>query len=122
METFEFLSSTCSFFDQVIAGKFLTSINFPFPMDFITEVMNTDCMEKKPLLKLKCKKSNDKFIIVNKSSDMTSYLVLSQMSLLSLDMIRELDLVPDHIWLLSQREVMDYYRNFDVGLLRQISR
>ena len=50
VETLENLSSTCSFFDQMITGKFLTSINFPFPVDFISEVMNADCMDKKPLL------------------------------------------------------------------------
>jgi hypothetical protein len=56
VETLENLSSTCSFFDQMIAGKFLTSINFPFRVNFISEVRNADCLDKKPLLKLRCKK------------------------------------------------------------------
>ena len=141
VETLENLSLTCSFFDQMIAGKFLTSINFPFPADFISEVMNADCLYKKPLLKLRCKNKkafpdlsdtpqNQSLvyrIIVNKCCGMTDYLVLSQMSLLSLDKLREVDLMPDSlrledIWVLSQSRNMNVYTNFDSRLLRQISR
>ena len=53
MDTLENLSKTSSYFDQMIAGRFLTSINFPFSLDFISEVLNTGWMEKKPLLKLR---------------------------------------------------------------------
>ena len=140
VETLENLSSTCSFFDQMITGKFLTSINFPFPVDFISEVMNADCMDKKPLLKLRCKKDfpdmsdtlqNQSLlykIIVNNCSGMTDYLVLSQMSLLSLDKLREVDLMmdslrPEDILVLAQsRNIMNVYTNFDSRLLRQMSR
>ena len=143
VDSLENMSSTCSYFDQLITGRFLTSINFPFPVDLISKVQNADCMEKKPLLKLKCKKSKDKFkefpgyfsyansfhkIIANKSCDMKDYLVLSQMSLLSLDKLREVELVPDSmgyvdIWsLVWQTRGIGYYSNFDARLLRQISR
>jgi hypothetical protein len=57
---------------------------------------------------------------------MTDYLVLSQISLLSLHKLREVDLVPDSVRLDGNRviaqRVMDSYSNFDAGLLRQISR
>ena len=67
-------------------------------------------------------------IILDNSPDMTEYLVLSQMFLLSLQKLREVDLVPDTIWVdedgnrVIPKRVMDSYSNFDVGLLRQISR
>jgi len=144
VDALENLSDTCSYFDQMIAGRFLTSINFPFPVDFISEVMSVGCLEKKPLLKLRCKKTKDEFkvfpdmpddysepsslhkIIVDNCPDMTDYLVLSQISLLSLHKLREVDLVPDSVRLDGNRviaqRVMDSYSNFDAGLLRQISR
>ena len=145
VDTLESLSATCSYFDQLIAGRFLTSINFPFPVNFIAEVMATGCLEKKPLLKIRCKKPKDEFkifpdmpddysepssihkIIVDNCPDMTDYLVQSQLSLLSLHKLREIDLVPDSVRMeagsrvIAQR-VMDSYSNFDSGLLRQISR
>merc|ERR1712240_592416 len=66
-------------------------------------------------------------IIVENCPDMTDYMVQSQLSLLSLENLREIDLVPDKIMdeggirAPSQR-VMDSYSNFDSGLFRQISR
>ena len=139
VDTLENLSKTCSFFDQMIAGRFLTSIDLPFSLDFISEVRNTDRLEKKPILKLRCNKSKQQFkifpdmpdeysessslnkIILDSSPHMTEYLVLSQMSLLSLHKLREVDLVPDSLSVIGWR-AMDSYSKFDVGLLRQISR
>ena len=59
VDALENLSATCSFFDNIIAGRFLTSINFPFSSEFTAELAATKLVEKKPLLKLKCKKSRD---------------------------------------------------------------
>eukprot|EP00092_Neocalanus_flemingeri_P044018 GFUD01048671.1.p1 GENE.GFUD01048671.1~~GFUD01048671.1.p1 ORF type:complete len:348 (-),score=80.29 GFUD01048671.1:135-1178(-) len=127
----------------MIAGKFLLSISLPFPVSFIKEVMDDESFEKKPLLKLSCKKTRDEFktipdltedysessslhkLIIGNSPEMMDYLVFSQMSLLSLHKLRELDLVPDSVKqegrLLGQR-IMDSYSNFDCSLLRHISR
>jgi len=145
VDTLENLSATCSYFDLLISGRYLTSINFPFNVDFNAEVAATSNVEKKPLLKMRCKKSKDEFkifpdmpdefsepssihkIIVENCPDMTDYMVQSQLSLLSLENLREIDLVPDKIMdeggirAPSQR-VMDSYSNFDSGLFRQISR
>jgi len=145
VDTLENLSATCSYFDLLISGRFLTSINFPFNVDFNAEVAAASNVEKKPLLKMRCKKSKDEFkifpdmpdefsepssihkLIVDNCPDMTDYMVQSQLSLLSLENLREIDLVPDKIMdeggirAPSQR-VMDSYSNFDSGLLRQISR
>jgi len=142
--TLERLSTTCLYFDEMIAGRFLTSIDFPFHMDFSAEVAATQTMEKKPLLKMKCKKTKDEFkifpnmpsefsepssmhkIIVDNCPDMMDYLVHIQLSLLSLDQLREVDLVPGTIgdgWSrYPHQRVLDSYFNFDMGLLRQISR
>ena len=63
-----------------------------------------------------------------KCCGMTDYLVLSQMSLLSLDKLREVDLMldslrPEDILGLAQsRNIMNVYTNFDSRLLRQMSR
>jgi len=100
----ENLSATCSYFDQLISSKFLTSVNLPFTLSLINEVVSTNCLEKKSLLKLSSKKTRDDFKIFpdmpGEYSDpssqhklimdmvnmpaMMDYLVLSQMSLLSL--------------------------------------
>jgi len=115
-------------------------------VDFVKEVMNASCLDKKPLLKLRCKKPRDEFkvfpdmsdeyseptslhkLLVDNCPHMTDYLVLSQMSLLSLHKVREVDLVPesfkqegDNDRLMGQR-IMNCYTSFDCGLLRQISR
>merc|ERR1719186_510797 len=61
VDSLENLSATCSYFDQLIAGRFLPSIDFPFSVNFIKEVLSTDRLDKKPLLKLRCKKTRDEF-------------------------------------------------------------
>ena len=65
-------------------------------------------------------------LVVENCPYMKDYLVISQMSLLSLHKLRELDLVPDCVKqdgnkLMSQR-YMDFYTNSDCSLLKQISR
>ena len=61
VETLEQLSKTCSYFDQLINGKYLTSLEVPFDAHFLKEVSSTNTIEKKPLLKLKCPKSRESF-------------------------------------------------------------
>ena len=145
VDTLERLSATCYYFDQLIAGRFLTSIDFPFHVDFNAEVAATSTFEKKPLLKMRCKKPKEEFrvfpdmpdefsdtssihkVIVDNCPDTTDYMVQGQLSLLSLNKLREVDLVPECLLeeggsrVLTQR-VMDSYSSFDSGLLRQISR
>ena len=145
VETLERLSATCYYFDQLIAGRFLTSIDVPFRFDFNAEVAAVSTLEKKPLLKIKCKKSKEEFklfadmfeefpayssihkMIVENRRDMTDYMVQGQLCLLSLDKLREVDLVPEG----AKEEggsrdltprVVKSYSNFDSELLRQLSR
>ena len=52
VESLENLSATCSMFDQLIAGQYLTSISIPFSPEFVTEIKTAKSIDKKPLLKL----------------------------------------------------------------------
>ena len=138
VDSLENLSATCFYFDQLIAGNILPSIDFPLTVNLIKEVQNTDHIEKKPLLKLRSKKSKeDDFyaadvqavsmhkLICGLGPGMTDYLLFSQMSLLSLHKLREVDLVPDSVVQDGRfigQKVMDSYRWFDVKLLKQITR
>lgn len=146
VDTLENLSLTCSFFDSLIAGQFLTSTNFPFCSEFTAELATNRLVEQKPLLKIKCKKSRDVFSLfpsidefsrpmsIHKmildsfhNNHLSEYMVHSQLSLLSLEKLREVDLVPESVLeeggtrVIAPR-VMDPYCNFDSRLLRQISR
>lgn len=138
----ESLNKTCSFFDQLISGKFLTSIDFPFPVDFNDEVASSD-VEKKPLLKIRCKKSRDQFNIFPDTPDRQSslhkiitktvptamdYIVKSQLSILSLDMLREVDLVPEGLdrrggaSRIPPEKTKFIYDKFDARVLVQLNR
>jgi len=144
VDSLENLSSTCCYFDQLIAGRFLPSIDFPLPVNIIKELMNTNHIEKKPLLKLRCKKSKEAIqifpdddynnnvlaisihkLICGLDPGLTNYLVFSQMSFLSLHKVKEVDLVPDSVEQDGKfigQKVVNSYRRFDVQLLKQISR
>ena len=120
VDTLENLSKTCSYFDQLISGRSITSLDFPLPLDFINEVAATSRLEKKPLLKIRCKKSDEKQLIPSFSE----YMFHSQLAFLSLHKIRELDLVPED---LSKMRAMTYstrmkYLEFDSRLLHHIKR
>lgn len=139
VESLENLSATSVYFDQLIASKYLTSIDIPFSVGFIEEVINSSSFEKKPLLKLRCKKTRDNFKIFEDMSDEYSeplslhtlivdnynyqYMLYSQMSLLSLSSLKEVDLMPvdtDLSLLISSHVAA--YASFDCVLLKQISR
>ena len=90
VDTLEKLSTTCSYFDQLISGRFITSLDFPLPLDFINEVASTSRLEKKPLLKIRCKKSDKQFILY-----FSDYILDCQLAFIFLDKLRKLDLVPE---------------------------
>ena len=56
VESLENLGGTCSQFDLLIHGRFLTSLAIPFDESFLKEIAATDTLEKKPLLRLQCTK------------------------------------------------------------------
>ena len=146
VDSIENLSASCSYFDELISSKFLTSINFPLTLSFIKEVDATNCVEKKSLLKLSSRKSRADFKIfpnmpgqyskpssqhklivdMNNNPAVMDYLILSQMSLLSLHKVREVDLVPDIFredgYELFNPRVRNSYMRLKCSLLKHISR
>jgi len=141
VDSLENLSLTCSLFDRMINGRFLTSIDFPFHSSFIKELALTDSLEKKPLLRLRCKKSRQlvcptaqnlgeedqsmHWLMMETTDELSTYLMRSQLSLLSMSHLRELDLVPasfrDSLDLRQMNEVeVDQYRTFDKMLVREL--
>ena len=141
VDTLENLSATCSYFDQLIAGRFLTSITFPFSEHFLTELMASSTLEKKPLLKIRCLKPHSflseiafiqsSFSSFNgssflKESSITKHLVLSQLVSLSLHQLREMDLVPAEVRSQLSHghnlKLMNWYSVYDKDLMGYISR
>ena len=124
VKSLESLSSTCSFYDQMIAGSNLLALDFPLTMSMLEEIRNTDEIQKKPLLKLNCKKSKkseqlpkcfspdgmswqlhitENFISAHdlaskvRSHADIKYFVAVQLAPFSVQQVRELDLVPESL-------------------------
>ena len=148
VKSLESLSSTCSFYDQMIAGSNLLALDFPLTMSMLEEIRNTDEIQKKPLLKLNCKKSkkseelpkyfrqdgapwSENFISAHDLASMArshaeiKYFVAVQLAPFSVQQVRELDLVPeslgqDRTTLVSQS--LTSYINLDFHLLQYLTR
>jgi len=50
------LASTNHFFQQLVAGRYLLNIHFPFDQAFLDELSAVSVIEKKPLLRMTCSK------------------------------------------------------------------
>ena len=122
VRSLENLSSCCSLFDQLIAGQYLTSISLPFPMDFLNELKSVELLEKKPLLRLECKNRFETFggVVSGYPENIMEYIIKSQLTLLDLSMLREIDLVPE-VTSVDNRD-MNALLNFDAELIVQISK
>ena len=124
VKSLESLSTTCSFYDQLIAGSNLLTLDFPLTMSMLEEIRNTDEIQKKPLLKLNCKKSkkseelpksfrqdgapwSENFISAHdlafggasmaRSHTEIKYFVAFQLAPFSVQQVRELDFVPESL-------------------------
>ena len=123
VSSLEILATTCSFFHQLISGRHITSLDFPFSTQFLSELSLSPIIEKKPLLRIRSNKSNDTNV-PDDEDVFVEYMVASQLALLSLAGLRELHLVPRNL------ELWDVFRpsntrissflEFDRILLRQI--
>ena len=136
VDTLENLSATCTYFDQLLAGRFLLSISFPFPEDFLAELKASSNVEKKPLLKIRCDKAGGvlkNFCRVSHGTrrsyyseraleDISDYLVSSQLALLFTDQLREVDLVRAGFSNFGEFEFENCYTLFDNKLLGQLER
>ena len=130
VRSMEALASTCSYFYQMVHGRYITRLNIPFSGNFLAEMKKAQIIEKKSLLRLECKKlkMNDQHTFskfADSGFQVQQYLLESQMDLLSLSRIRELDLVPDFM----EAQVTSFSismwecaKNFDHILLTQLSR
>ena len=78
----------------MINGRYLTTVNLPFGR-FINDIKQSEILEKKPVLRLQCKDDLDMF--VDTSLEIKQYLIETQLSLLNLSQVQEVDLVPVNI-------------------------
>jgi len=127
VRSLENLSVTCLYFDHLIAGQYLLSINLPFPSDFLRDVNKAAIIEKKPLLKIECHKfENYQFkevqmlvgVELGYCINILEYLLETQLSLLDLRKLREIDLVQSNLDVNTHD--MDKIHSFDMELLQQI--
>ena len=79
----------------MINGRYLTTLNLPFGEEFLNDIKESKIYEKKPVLRLQCK--NPLSLFVDSSVEVMQYTIKSQLSLLNLSKVRELDLVPVNI-------------------------
>ena len=125
VSSLEILATTCSFFHQLISGRHITSLDFPFSTQFLTELSLSPNIEKKPLLRIRSTKTDDTNV-PDDEDVFVEYMVASQMALLSLTGLRELELVPKNLdpvdvaTRLSSSRISSFVE-FDRILLRQIA-
>jgi len=127
VQSLENLSATCSMFDQLIAGQYLTSISIPFSSEFVSEIKAAKFIDKKPLLKLEFGRSNCKSLLTMLRGgdgsgyvpdyiplNIVWYLMESQLSLLNLGQLREIDFVVNSSTKLNFTDmcnIIDFYRS-----------
>merc|ERR1719431_1850398 len=54
----QLLASTCTFLHQLIHGRTITNLEFPFTPAFLQELTTALPIDKKPLLRLACHEAN----------------------------------------------------------------
>ena len=97
VKSMEVLSKTCTFYNQMIDGGYITTMTLPFKEDFLRELQKSKVIEKKPILRLEFKEGEDVNLLHSQAEDLKKYLVESQMALLSVNQVREIDLEPRHV-------------------------
>lgn len=123
----EALSSTCSYFDQMIRGRHLMRVDIPFSREFLSELTAAQTIEKKPLLRLECKALSGSHMFDASSFLAQEYIIESQMNLLSLSKLREVNLVPDDIQTRinirnTSTSMWECAKDFDHIILSRLSR
>jgi len=94
------LASTNHFFQQLVAGRYLFNIHFPFDQAFLDELGAASVIEKKPLLRMTCSKVISIFpkrkafqhAVPNGLQPLINY----QLSMLDLSRLRDLTLGAAH--------------------------
>ena len=94
VQSMESLSKTCSVFDILINGQYLTAVNIPHDVDFYKEIRKTG-FDVKPLLKLQSNKNYPvDYFIADWGKFAIDYIINTQLSMLVTTSLREIDLVP----------------------------
>ena len=127
VSSLESLAATSSQFDLLIHGRYLTSLAIPFDQSFLREIAATNTLEKKPLLRLQCTKpwgEGEFGRFAEQGLGVGEYVLHSQMALLQLDQVREIQLVPKDISPehLTGHSMLDSFQAFDKIIMRQMSR
>ena len=107
INSLEALSKTCRHFGNMIQDKFLFSVHLPFlpNSQFMEDMKEAKVIKKKAILKLECKKPRltQNYVAFdlhpvfsqNPMSSAQKYIIDSQMSLLALQSLREVNLLPE---------------------------
>ena len=94
VQSMESLSKTCSVFDILINGQYLTAVNIPHDVNFYKEIRKTG-FDVKPLLKLQSNKNYPvDYFIADWGKFAIDYIINTQLSMLVTTSLREIDLVP----------------------------
>ena len=115
----------------MINGRNLTTVNLPFGEGFLKEIKESQVFEKKPVLRLQCKSllgslaEDPLHLFVDSSSGVKEYLLETQLTLLSLSKVREVDLIPANFQEeINQRSssMWDCGQQFDQAILSQLAK
>ena len=92
------LGRTCSQFDLMIFGRYLTSVRLPFKKNgaFMKEIRAAEVIEKKPVLRILCRSFDDDYPYPHEKIN-EKYQMDAQMDFLNLKKVREVDLFPGKI-------------------------
>ena len=133
VESLEALAKTCCLYDQMINGRYITTMTLPFQGDFLKNLKEAGVIEKKPILRLECKEGVS--ILHQVKGNLNKYLVESQLSLLSVHQVREIDFRPREIpghrfigaeeirrWNNTEMEMILLSQLSSQGVMRNISR
>ena len=134
IKSLEALAKTCCFYDQMIHGRYITTMTLPFRGDFLKNLKDAEVIEKKPILRLECKEG-ESYIELQAKGNLKKYVVESQLSLLSLNQVREIDIQPREIpghssivaeeikgWNKTEMEMTLLTELSSLGVMRNISR
>ena len=111
------LAATCSFLQQLVAGRHIIVLDFPFNRAFVRELAAAATVEKKPVLRLRSLKDDDT-AVPDDEEVFVEYMVQSQLALLSLTKLREVHLVPPGLDATTSATQVAGFVLFDRILLR----
>jgi len=89
----ENLAATCDFFHQLVTLRGVATLNIPFSNKFIAELDAVKTFHKKSVFRLKSLKEDDT-CVPDDEAIFVEYMISSQLALVDLKKLREVDLMP----------------------------